>query len=124
MTASERTSSSDDDLLRLLRGGDEPAFTALYRKWRAPLYRFALRMSGREALAEGVGGGDAADLCPRPCRSEHGIDHALAAGRFKKSRWIEGGEPPGDTGCLHHILLRIVISHISILIDPSGGSSK
>lgn len=40
--------------LRLLRGGDEGAFTALYRSWQGPIYRFALRMTGREALAEDV----------------------------------------------------------------------
>lgn len=54
MTATRRATSSDDDLLRLLRSGDESAFTALYRQWQAPLYRFALRMTGREALAEDV----------------------------------------------------------------------
>lgn len=32
--------------------GDERAFTALYRRWQGPLYRFVLRMTGREALAE------------------------------------------------------------------------
>lgn len=54
MTATQRSISSDDDLLRLLRDGDEAAFTSLYRQWQAPIYRFALRMTGREALAEDV----------------------------------------------------------------------
>lgn len=54
MTATQRSVSSDGDLLRLLRDGDESAFTSLYRQWQAPIYRFALRMTGREALAEDV----------------------------------------------------------------------
>jgi RNA polymerase sigma-70 factor (ECF subfamily) len=45
---------SDDDLLRRLRGGEEAAFTTLYRRWQGPIYRFALRMSGRTAVAEDV----------------------------------------------------------------------
>jgi RNA polymerase sigma-70 factor (ECF subfamily) len=52
MAATERGAPSDDDLLRLLRDGDEAAFTAFYRRWQGPVYRFALRMTGREALAE------------------------------------------------------------------------
>lgn len=44
--------SPDDDLLRRIQAGDEAAFTALYRRWQGPLYRFALRMSGRTAVAE------------------------------------------------------------------------
>jgi RNA polymerase sigma-70 factor (ECF subfamily) len=45
---------NDDDLLRRIQAGDEAAFTALYRRWQGPLYRFALRMSGRTAVAEDV----------------------------------------------------------------------
>ena len=48
------TTPSDDELLRLLRAGDEDAFTTLYRRRHAGLYRFALQMSGSEALAEDV----------------------------------------------------------------------
>ncbi len=43
---------SDEQLLRAMRGGDEKAFVALYRRWQAGLYRFALQMSGSRALAE------------------------------------------------------------------------
>ena len=50
--ATERDAPSDDDLLPLLRNGDEGALTALYRRWQRPLYRFGLRMTGRESLAE------------------------------------------------------------------------
>jgi RNA polymerase sigma-70 factor, ECF subfamily len=44
----------DDDLVRRLREGDETAFTAIYRMWQGPVYRFALRMTGRTAVAEDV----------------------------------------------------------------------
>lgn len=52
MTAN--TTPSDEELLRLMRAGDEDAFTTLYRRRQAALYRFALQMSGSEALAEDV----------------------------------------------------------------------
>lgn len=45
---------SDAELLRLMLGGDEAAFTALYRRRQGGVYRFALQMSGSEALAEDV----------------------------------------------------------------------
>src|SRR3954469_3130200 len=45
---------TDADLLRLMLAGDEDAFTALYRRRQGGVYRFALQMSGSEALAEDV----------------------------------------------------------------------
>ena len=54
MAGTDRDAPSDDDLLLLLRDGDEAAFTAFYRRWQGPIFRFALRMTGREALAEDV----------------------------------------------------------------------
>src|ERR1041385_4614954 len=45
---------NDAELLRLMLGGDEDAFTALYRRRQGAVYRFALQMSGSEALAEDV----------------------------------------------------------------------
>ena len=45
---------SDAELLRLMLAGDESAFTALYRRRQGAVYRFALQMSGSEALAEDV----------------------------------------------------------------------
>jgi len=45
---------SDEELLRLMRAGDEDAFTTLYRRRQGGLYRFALQMSGSETLAEDV----------------------------------------------------------------------
>ena len=45
---------TDADLLRLMLAGDEEAFTALYRRRQGGVYRFALQMSGSEAVAEDV----------------------------------------------------------------------
>jgi RNA polymerase sigma-70 factor (ECF subfamily) len=48
------TPPSDAELLRLMAAGDEEAFTTLYRRRQAGVYRFALQMSGSEAVAEDV----------------------------------------------------------------------
>lgn len=45
---------SDEELLRLTVAGDADAFTALYRKRQAGIYRFALQMCGSEGIAEDV----------------------------------------------------------------------
>ena len=45
---------SDEDLLGAARGGDEAAFTALYRRRQGAVYRFALHMSGDAAVSEDV----------------------------------------------------------------------
>jgi RNA polymerase sigma-70 factor, ECF subfamily len=45
---------SDVELLRLMLAGDGRAFEQLYERWQSPLYRFALRMSGSETIAEDV----------------------------------------------------------------------
>ncbi len=44
----------DDDLLLLMRSGDEEAFVSLYRRRQAALYRFALHVSGSAAVAEDI----------------------------------------------------------------------
>src|SRR5215510_16617753 len=44
----------DKELLRLTRAGDESAFTMLYQRHQAPVYRFALQMSGDKSLADDV----------------------------------------------------------------------
>jgi RNA polymerase sigma-70 factor, ECF subfamily len=44
----------DEELLGALLDGDERAFTALYRRRQAGLFRFALQMSGSPTLAEDV----------------------------------------------------------------------
>jgi RNA polymerase sigma-70 factor, ECF subfamily len=48
------TTPSDDELLRLSLAGDEDAFVTLYRRRQGGIYRFALQMSGSEAIAEDV----------------------------------------------------------------------
>jgi RNA polymerase sigma-70 factor (ECF subfamily) len=44
----------DNELLQLMRAGDEEAFTLLYRRRQAAIYRFAVQMGGSPALAEDV----------------------------------------------------------------------
>lgn len=48
------TTPSDDELLRLMLAGDENAFVTLYRRRQGGIHRFALHMSGSEAIAEDV----------------------------------------------------------------------
>ncbi len=48
------TNRSDEELLGLLREGDESAFVVLYRRRQSGIYRFAWRMSGSESIAEDV----------------------------------------------------------------------
>src|SRR5215210_2458288 len=48
------TLTNDAELLRLMAAGDDGAFTALYRRRQGGVYRFALQMSGSEAVAEDV----------------------------------------------------------------------
>src|SRR5664279_1807398 len=49
-----RQPEKDDDLLVLMRSGDEQAFVSLYRKRQAAIYRFAQHMSGSAAVAEDI----------------------------------------------------------------------
>jgi RNA polymerase sigma-70 factor (ECF subfamily) len=44
----------DEELLRLIRAGDEDAFTALYNRRQGCVYRYALHVSGSRAIAEDV----------------------------------------------------------------------
>ncbi len=46
--------NSDAHLLRQALEGDEQSFVLLFRRWRDPIYRFSLRMSGCGATAEDV----------------------------------------------------------------------
>ncbi len=45
---------TDQQLLGQMLGGDEDAFTALYRRRQAAVYRFALQMTGNVVIAEDV----------------------------------------------------------------------
>ncbi len=44
----------DEDLLEAMRSGNEEAFVELYRRWQAPIFRFALQMIGSREAAEDV----------------------------------------------------------------------
>jgi RNA polymerase sigma-70 factor (ECF subfamily) len=46
--------TTDDVLLRRAARGDEEAFTLVYRRHQAPIYRFALRMTGSAWAAEEI----------------------------------------------------------------------
>lgn len=48
------TNITDNELLRLMLAGDVDAFEELYDRKQQGVYRFALRMSGSESLAEDV----------------------------------------------------------------------
>src|SRR5208337_3874222 len=48
------TEIRDEQLLRMMQGGDEDAFTTLYRRRQGGIYRFVLEMSGSASLAEDV----------------------------------------------------------------------
>jgi RNA polymerase sigma-70 factor (ECF subfamily) len=52
--AGSQQQQTDAELLRLSMAGDEDAFTALYRRRQGGVYRFALQMSGSEAVADDV----------------------------------------------------------------------
>jgi len=46
--------SDDEELLQRMQDGDEEAFVKLYRRWQAPIFRFAFQMSGSRTAAEDV----------------------------------------------------------------------
>jgi RNA polymerase sigma-70 factor (ECF subfamily) len=46
--------TSDEQLLRLMLGGDAQAFGEIYDRRQGGIYRYALRMTGSEAIAEDV----------------------------------------------------------------------
>lgn len=50
----ENENITDAELLRLALGGDADAFGALYDRWSRTVYRFALRLSGEQSIAEDV----------------------------------------------------------------------
>ena len=50
----EEQQPRDEELLKRALAGEEPAFTLLYRRRQAGVYRFALQMSGSHPVAEDV----------------------------------------------------------------------
>jgi RNA polymerase sigma-70 factor (ECF subfamily) len=57
---------SDEDLIRLIKVGQEGAFTVLYRRHQGSVFRFALHMSGRRDVAEEVTQDVFVELAKRP----------------------------------------------------------
>lgn len=51
---SDLENASENELLRLMKSGDEDAFALLYRRCHTGIYRFLLQMCGSPALAEDV----------------------------------------------------------------------
>lgn len=47
-------SAADSQLLEAARTGNEEAFVTLFHRWNAPLYRFALHMTGSPSFAEEI----------------------------------------------------------------------
>jgi RNA polymerase sigma-70 factor, ECF subfamily len=47
-------SIAEADLVRKARQGNEPAFLAIYRRHRSPVFQFAWRLTGSQAAAEDV----------------------------------------------------------------------
>ncbi len=50
----ESDKKPDVDILRKAIGGDTEAFAELYDRWSGTVYRFALRLSGEQSIAEDV----------------------------------------------------------------------
>lgn len=85
---------SDEELLRQMRAGDEEAFVLLYRRWQGGVYRFALRMSGSEAVAEDVTQEVFIVLMKNPARYD--------AARGSLSTWLFGIARNQVLRHLHH----------------------
>jgi RNA polymerase sigma-70 factor, ECF subfamily len=49
-----RSELPDEELLLRMEGGDEDAFTTLYRRRQGGIYRFALQMTGNAGVAEEI----------------------------------------------------------------------
>lgn len=104
------------ELLQRMQQGDEDAFVALYNRWQGGIFRFALQMSGSEAMAEDVTQEVFLTLMREPGRFDpnrgalssylYGISRNLILQAFHKGRLLvpldeEGAEKDGD---LHDVL--------------------
>jgi RNA polymerase sigma-70 factor (ECF subfamily) len=54
MDVNETVFEDDRELLQLMSAGEERGFVALYRKYKIPVYRFSLQISGAQHVAEEV----------------------------------------------------------------------
>ena len=76
----------DDVLLKRAGKGDEDAFTVLYRRRQAPLYRFALRMTGSSWAAEEIVQDVFMTLIREPGKFDAGRGSTLSAYLFGIAR--------------------------------------
>jgi RNA polymerase sigma-70 factor, ECF subfamily len=126
--AQDRTSElmiemGDSELLGRMLAGDETAFTELYRARHAPVYRFALQMTGSVVTAEDVTQEVFIALIEHgrrfdPARGTlpsflYGIARNLVRRRIAKDRELEAiGEFGGDEDLLGDLTRRETISQV------------
>ena len=98
---------------RASRGGDEEAFVCLYRRWQAPLHRFAIGMTGSPHAAEDVDAGDVhgPDAGRRTLRSRprapsartsaasHATSSSAVSAASRASSLSRTGSPSRSTRC-------------------------
>jgi RNA polymerase sigma-70 factor, ECF subfamily len=82
MTPRSLPDDSDDQLMAGIAGGDAEAFTALFRRRQAEVYRFALHMTGAPAVADDVTQDVFIVVMHEACRYETGRSGAVA--------WLRG----------------------------------
>ena len=113
----------DSELLGRMLAGDENAFTALYRARHAPVYRFALQMTGSVAIAEDVTQEVFIALIEHgrkfdPARGSlssflYGIARNLVRRRIEKDREMEAiGEFAGEEDLLGDLTRRETIGQV------------
>lgn len=113
----------DSELLGRMLAGDGSAFTALYRARHAPVYRFALQMTGSVVIAEDVTQEVFIALIEHgrkfdPARGAlasflYGIARNLVRRRIEKDREMEAiGEFAGDEDLLADLTRRETIDQV------------
>jgi RNA polymerase sigma-70 factor (ECF subfamily) len=108
------TEIQDEQLLRMMRAGDEEAFTTLYRRRQGGIYRFVLALSGSAPLADDV----TQEVFMALIRDSRGYDpsrgslaaYLLGMARHHALRFLkrdrtyvsipQGGDGSGDSGAL------------------------
>jgi RNA polymerase sigma-70 factor (ECF subfamily) len=108
------TEIQDEQLLRMMRAGDEEAFTTLYRRRQGGIYRFVLAISGSAPLADDV----TQEVFMALIRDSRGYDpsrgslaaYLLGMARHHALRFLkrdrtyvsipQGGDGSGDSGAL------------------------
>src|ERR1700722_18123570 len=117
----------DSELLGRMLAGDEDAFTALYRARHAPVYRFALQMTGSVAVAEDVTQEVFIALIEHgrkfdPARGTlasflYGVARNLVRRRIQKDREMEViGEFAGDDDVLGDLTRRETIGQVRVAV--------